>query len=135
MAVEIDVGRALCTLEALARDGCRGFTLGDGDWPLRGIVVQVQPGVVRAYQNWCPHAGHALNVVPHGFLSPDGALLRCHSHGAVFEKEGGLCISGPCRGKRLLPVPVEIQGNWVLLAPGVDPLALREEIENGNGER
>jgi nitrite reductase/ring-hydroxylating ferredoxin subunit len=129
MAAEIDTERVLCSLEVLARDGCRGFTIGEGDWPLRGVVVQVRPGVVRAYQNWCPHAGHALNVVPHGFLTPDGALLRCHSHGAAFEKEGGLCVSGPCRGKKLLDVPVELRDGWVMLAPGADPQALRERVE------
>ena len=48
MAAEIDTEQVLCSLEVLARDGCRGFTIGEGDWPLRGVVVQVRPGVVRA---------------------------------------------------------------------------------------
>jgi nitrite reductase/ring-hydroxylating ferredoxin subunit len=133
VTIEIDTARVLCSVAELARDGCRGFTLGDGDWPLRGLVVQVRPGVIRAYQNWCPHLGYALNFVPHGFLSRDGALLRCHSHGASFEKEDGLCIAGPCRGRRLLPVPIEEHAGWVLLAAGVDPQALRDQIERQRG--
>jgi nitrite reductase/ring-hydroxylating ferredoxin subunit len=129
LPVEIDTTRVLCSLDELARDGCRGFTVGEGDWPLRGVVVRPREGVVRAFQNWCPHAGHRLNLEPHRFLSPDGALLLCHSHGALFEKEDGLCIAGPCRGRRLKPVPVVVTAGWVMLAEGVDPEALSAEIE------
>lgn len=130
MQREIDMERVLCTLEQLERDGgTRGFTVGEGDWPLRGLVVKVRAGVIRAFQNWCPHAGHQLNVVPHGFQSRDGSLLLCHSHGALFEKEDGLCIAGPCRGQRLKPVPIEIDAGLVLLAAGADPASLRAEID------
>jgi len=127
---EIDLQRVLCTLEQLEREGgARGFTLGEGDWPLRGFVVRVRAGVIRAFQNWCPHAGHQLNVVPHGFQSRDGSLLLCHSHGALFEKEDGLCIAGPCRGQRLNPVPIEVDAGLVLLAAGVDLEALRKRTD------
>jgi len=125
---EIDTGRVLCRLEELAgHGGSCGFTLGEGDWPLRGFVVAVRPGVVRAYVNRCPHAGHALNLRPHRFLTPDGALIICASHGALFEREDGLCVAGPCAGRTLTPLPVELLDGYVLLAPGVDLAAAAHE--------
>lgn len=115
---EIDIARVVCRLDELNAAGCRGFTLGEGDWPLRGFVLRVGKEV-RAYQNWCPHAGHPLNVKPHQFLTPDGALIICASHGALFERNGGICIAGPCAGRSLKPLPVQIVGGYVLLDPGV----------------
>jgi nitrite reductase/ring-hydroxylating ferredoxin subunit len=110
----IDLERVLCTLRQLEAKGSVGFVLGDGDWPLRGFVVLVRPGVVRAYENWCPHAGHGLDLVPERFLSADGALIQCSSHGALFEKEDGLCIAGPCEGRALRSLRVELVDGFVL---------------------
>ena len=115
---EIDIARVVCRLDELNAASCRGFTLGEGDWPLRGFVLRVGKEV-RAYQNWCPHAGHPLNVKPHQFLTPDGALIICASHGALFERDGGICIAGPCAGRSLKSLPVQIVGAYVLLDPGV----------------
>jgi nitrite reductase/ring-hydroxylating ferredoxin subunit len=115
---ELDTERVLCAVAELGERGCRGFTLGEGDWPLRGFVLRVG-NAYRAYVNRCPHAGHALNFRPHQFLTPDGALIICGSHGALFERDGGLCIAGPCEGKALTSLPIEILGGYVLLAEGV----------------
>lgn len=123
---EVDVARVLCTLGELAVDGSRGFTLGSGDWPLRGFVVADAGGAPRAFVNWCPHAGHGLNLRPHRFLTPGGELIVCASHGALFERGAGLCVAGPCAGRRLRPVPIEVAGDLVLLAPGADPAALAD---------
>ncbi len=86
-------------------------------------TARVRTGVVRAFENWCPHAGHPLNLKPHAFLSPDGTLLLCHSHGALFEKEDGLCVAGPCAGRRLRAISIEVDAGLVLLAAGVEPRA------------
>jgi nitrite reductase/ring-hydroxylating ferredoxin subunit len=96
---------------------------------LRGVVVRLDAGGVRAYVNWCPHAGHPLNLRPHRFLTPDRALLVCSSHGALFERETGLCIAGPCAGKSLRAVPVEVLDGLVVLAAGVDPAAPEFEMQ------
>lgn len=121
---ELDVSRVLCTLAELDAQGSRGFTIGEGHWPLRGFVVRGSGGVPRAFVNVCPHAGHGLNLLPHRFLTPGGELIICASHGALFERETGLCVAGPCTGRRLRPVPIEVAGDSVLLAPDVDPAAL-----------
>lgn len=116
---EIDTARVLCSLVELEQTGSRGFSLGEGDWPLRGFIVRTATGIA-AYVNYCPHAGHPLNMRPDRFLTPDGSLILCGSHGALFARDNGLCIAGPCQGQRLTPIPVEQVSGWVLLAEGVD---------------
>ena len=102
-AVAIDLERVICRVEDLELHGARAFTLGGGDWPLRGFVVRCGQGVY-GYVNRCPHAGHPLNLLPGRFLSPDGALILCSSHGALFEKATGFCVAGPCAGRALAPL-------------------------------
>ena len=101
MAVELDLERVVCRLSEL-EGGARSFTLGGGDWPLRGFVVRIG-ATVRGYLNRCPHAGHPLDLLPQRFLTADGTLILCSSHGALFEKATGLCVAGPCAGRALTP--------------------------------
>lgn len=115
----IDLARVVCRVSELELHGARGFTIGEGDFPLRGFVVRVGDSV-RGYVNRCPHAGHPLDLLPQRFLTADGALIVCSSHGALFEKAGGLCLAGPCVGRSLTPVPIEIINGCVLIAEGVD---------------
>lgn len=116
---EIDTTRIICALSELEATGSRGFTVGEGDWPLRGFVVQASRGVA-AYVNHCPHAGHPLDMRPHRFLTSDRALILCGSHGALFTRDEGKCIAGPCPGTSLTPIPVEVVGGYVMIAADVD---------------
>ena len=120
---ELDLERVICRLADLEDCGSRGFTVGGGDWPLRGFVVR-SGKEVRAFVNRCPHAGHPLDLRPHRFLTPDRALILCSSHGALFEKDAGLCLAGPCSGERLRAVPLEVIGDFVLIAADADLAAL-----------
>ncbi len=101
-------GAAVCTLEELAASGSRGFSVGEGEWPLRGFVVALSDGGIRAYVNTCPHAGHPLDLLPHRFLTADRSLIVCSSHGALFEPADGRCVAGPCTGRALRALPVAI---------------------------
>jgi nitrite reductase/ring-hydroxylating ferredoxin subunit len=116
---DIDVERVVCRLTDLDEHPARAFTIGTGDWPLRGFVVRTGTEV-RGYVNRCPHAGHPLNLLPNRFLTPDGALILCSSHGAVFEKQTGYCVAGPCAGRSLRAVPLEVQAGFVMLADHVE---------------
>ena len=120
---ELDLERVICRLADLEEHGSRGFTLGGGDWPLRGFVVRCG-SEVRGYVNRCPHAGHPLDLRPHRFLTPDRALILCSSHGALFEKDAGRCLAGPCAGERLRPIPLQLMGDFVLIAADADLAAL-----------
>jgi len=120
MKGEIDVARVLCSMDELSANGCREFRIGAGDWPLRGFVVRVADGV-RAYVNRCAHLDYPLNYVPHEFLTPDRRLIVCYVHGAIFEKQSGYCVAGPCSGLSLAALPVRIEAGYVLLADDADP--------------
>ena len=115
MIREIDTARVLCSLAELEPTGSRGFSVGEGDWPLRGFIVRTATGIA-AYVNYCPHAGHPLNMRPNRFLTPDGNLILCGSHGALFARDNGLCIAGPCAGQSLEPVPLTISDGIVRIA-------------------
>lgn len=93
--------------------GCREFRVGDGDWPFKGFVVR-RGTEVFAYQNFCMHVGHPLNWQPDRFLTPDGNLIVCASHGALYEIDSGLCVAGPCPGKSLHRVDVEVRDGVIV---------------------
>jgi nitrite reductase/ring-hydroxylating ferredoxin subunit len=114
----VDLTRVVCALHELADPGARGFTLGNGEWPLRGFVVR-RGKLVRAYVNHCPHAGFPLNWQPHAFLAPEAPLILCSMHGALFEIETGRCVSGPCEGLGLRALPVRVDRGYVMLEEGV----------------
>ena len=101
---EVLVGR----LEELADPDCREFSIGEGDWPFRGFVVR-RGDEVYAYQNFCMHAGHPLNWQPDRFLTKDESAIICASHGALYDIESGDCFAGPCTGRSLRKVAVDIR--------------------------
>jgi nitrite reductase/ring-hydroxylating ferredoxin subunit len=125
---DLDVERVVCRLTDLDEHGARAFTIGTGNWPLRGFVVRAG-AEVRGYVNRCPHAGHPLNLLPNRFLTPDGALILCSSHGAVFEKQTGYCVAGPCAGRSLRAVPIEVQAGFVMLAADVEAGSLADPTD------
>ena len=105
---------AVARLADLGDPGAREFFVGEGDWPFRGFLVQVN-GRLRAYANVCPHKQHPLNLVDDEFLVPGQALLRCTSHYALFEPETGLCVFGPCVGRSLTGLECWVEEGAVLV--------------------
>lgn len=103
---------AVCRLEEIGDPGCREFKIGEGDWPFLGFVVR-QGDKVFAYQNFCAHVGHQLNWIPDGFLTRDRKAIVCASHGAEYEIDTGLCYRGPCLGKSLRKVQLEVRDGIV----------------------
>jgi nitrite reductase/ring-hydroxylating ferredoxin subunit len=127
-ARQIDVERVVCRFSELTDPEARGFTIGTGDWPLRGFIVRVG-AQLRGYVNHCPHAGHCLDLIPHHFLTQDGALILCRSHGALFDKLSGFCIAGPCAGQSLRTIALKLESGFVMLADEVDVGALMRSTE------
>jgi len=101
-------------LDEIDDPGCREFTIGSGDWPFKGFVVR-KGDAVHAYQNFCMHAGHPLNWKANAFLTGDRSQIICASHGAIYEIESGECVAGPCPGKRLRPVEVDVRNGEVVV--------------------
>lgn len=109
--------KVICQRADLDATGSFGFTLGDGDWPLRGFVVLGAGGAIRAWVNRCPHAGHRLELRPHDFMTVDRRFIMCRSHGALFDPDHGHCIAGPCPGRRLQQIAVQVCAETITIAP------------------
>lgn len=120
---EVDLERVICRVDDVEDHSARGFAIGGGDWPLKGVVTR-RGHEVHAFVNRCPHLGHPLNLQPHEFMTVDRTLVLCRSHGAAFEPTTGRCVMGPCAGASLTRVPVVVDAGYVLLAEGVDPATL-----------
>jgi nitrite reductase/ring-hydroxylating ferredoxin subunit len=106
--------RELCRISDIPVDGAKGFPGPDGAFT--GLVAVRKGDGVYLYENACPHIGTPLDWTPDRFLSADGRMLICATHGAQFEIDTGICISGPCRGDRLTPVDFSIQGGVIVVA-------------------
>ena len=97
----------LCLVSDIEDGEGRGFALGDG----RDIFVVREGGAVYGYVNACPHQGTPLDWTPDTFISDDTGQILCATHGAQFEIADGACVSGPCAGDRLTPVPLRVDGS------------------------
>ena len=115
----------VCQLGQLDDPGARSFEVGGGTWPFRGFVV-LRNGELRAYANICPHLSHPLDMLPDQFFAQEGRVLRCMSHGALFDPDSGLCIVGPCVGKSLLQLKCRVAEGQVYARA---PATLQEGIE------
>jgi nitrite reductase/ring-hydroxylating ferredoxin subunit len=114
MSSSAPVELTVCAFDELDDPDSREFRIGEGDWPFKGFIVR-KGEQVFAYQNHCMHVGHPLNWQPDRFLTEDGTQIICSSHGAIYEIENGLCVGGPCRGKALKPVEVEVRNGVVIV--------------------
>ncbi|MDX2218718.1 MAG: Rieske 2Fe-2S domain-containing protein [Burkholderiales bacterium] len=72
-------------------------------------------GRALAYVNSCPHRGTELDWQLGEFFDESGLYLICATHGAAFDPSSGHCVSGPCAGERLFPVPVREECGRVVI--------------------
>lgn len=87
-----------------------------GDAFGHGLCVVRKGEKVFAYMNRCPHTGGPMDWIEGRFLTQEGDLIMCSTHGARFRIEDGSCLAGPCAGQYLTSVPVEVSdGNIKLL--------------------
>jgi len=101
----------LCTVKDLPESGVQAFSvLGRSV-----LVVRHTPAHVSVFLNRCPHLGIPLQWKAERFLDPDGVFIQCATHGALFEKDSGLCIQGPCRGDSLWKLTHTLQGEEIHL--------------------
>ena len=78
--------------------------------PAQGFALRYE-GRVYAYLNRCAHLGVGLDWQEKEFFDHSGLYLVCATHGALYQPETGLCVSGPCVGKALVPLnATEIDG-------------------------
>ena len=101
-------GTVICPAEAVAPEETRGFVISDPHSTncLDLIIWHTQEGF-RGFVNRCPHLGLPLETFPDRFLNALGDALVCSAHGALFDATGH-CLAGPCAGKGLVPLELDV---------------------------
>lgn len=102
---------AICPMDSIAIGKAKAFDLAKLDEdgisrPFRIVIVRQTPTIYWGYANTCPHEGVWLNIGTGSFFDPTGKFLKCGKHGATFEIDTGICVSGPCEGAKLDSVAV-----------------------------
>lgn len=108
-------GTVLCQRDQLSDKAALGLSFGSGKDLLQIFLTSWQ-GQVYAYLNQCPHAFTPLNWQPDRFFNIDKTALLCATHGAEFRVDDGVCTIGPCRGKSLIPVAIDITPDNIVSA-------------------
>ena len=106
-------GVTLCPLETIADGAARNFVLQMRAGRFHGFVVR-SGETVHGYVDRCPHAGVPLAKTLDEYLTPDGRLIACSWHGALFAITSGRCVGGPCVGQSLAPWPVTVQDGRIV---------------------
>ncbi len=107
------IGAALLKLSDLAPGATATLRVAGADILLRALGG----GRVGAYVNRCPHMDTPLNSkTPKVMLTPAGDRFVCQRHGAEFDIETGMCVSGPCLGIPLDRVSVRVEDGVVKVA-------------------
>lgn len=88
--------------------------------PREVLVVRDASGTPRAYRNVCRHLPIPLDAASRSFLvhSERGPELLCATHGAHYRLSDGECVVGPCKGKALYAMELELVGDELFV---VDP--------------
>jgi nitrite reductase/ring-hydroxylating ferredoxin subunit len=97
----------LCHIDDLPEGGTRGFDV--PGQPYKIIVVRLGERV-HGWRDFCPHyaGGIGLAWKRDAYLNGARTHIACHAHGAWFEIDTGVCVQGPCIGKRLSRAPLTV---------------------------
>ena len=108
-------GVTLGPIDIIADGKARNFVLEMKAGRFHGFVVR-QGEAVHGYVDRCAHAALPLAQQLDEYLTPDGTLIQCSWHGALYRIEDGLCVGGPCAGARLQTWPVAVRDGMIVTA-------------------
>ena len=99
-------------------EGCsKKFTLAFNGKRVEGFVVNYR-GSFYAYLNRCCHIPMPMDWFENQFLSEDGRVIMCGTHGATYNPATGECVAGPCLGEYLERLSVQVMdGNILITSP------------------
>lgn len=83
-----------------------------GPAPYRSILLVLGPEGPRGFFNVCEHLPVPLDGGA-GEAPVLGGDWICRTHGARYELYSGYCHSGPCRGRSLVPLRLELEDGVV----------------------
>jgi nitrite reductase/ring-hydroxylating ferredoxin subunit len=105
--------RLRIALADIPNPGAKAFVLEEEDGrKTAGFIVRIGL-TLKAYVNSCPHTGAPLNWSENRFLDFTQTEILCTMHGARFIPETGHCRAGPCKGRRLAPISLNLNGELV----------------------
>lgn len=64
--------------------------------PREALVLIGSDGEPRAYLNRCRHLPVPIDGGSKQYLTRGGEYLLCGTHGALFRRDDGMCVAGPC---------------------------------------
>jgi nitrite reductase/ring-hydroxylating ferredoxin subunit len=108
-------GRIVARAAEMPPGGVKKFSIICQTYRVDGFLVN-DDGQFHAYVNRCRHMPTPLDFIRDQFVSEDGRYLMCYTHGALYERGTGLCISGPCKGESLYRLPVCVDQGEVLVS-------------------
>ena len=108
-------GSVLCRLDEIPDGGGHVLAFGDGDEPLRILLLR-SGDAVSAWHNRCPHFGMPLAVRDDLLIVKAHVSVKCNVHYARFRWHDGVCDDGECVGEGLAPIPVRCCGDAICLA-------------------
>ena len=112
----------ITAVETVPEDGTFLFTLRASDGADRGdtgtdereaILLRTEAGVV-CWLNYCQHFTDVRLDTGSGAPTRENEIV-CANHGAVFERESGLCTFGPCKGAYLNGIDVVVEEGKIYL--------------------
>ncbi|MBP7564420.1 MAG: Rieske 2Fe-2S domain-containing protein [Burkholderiaceae bacterium] len=98
----------MCASAALAEGD--GIAVNEG---ARTLLLVRKGGQVHAWVDRCPHLQISMRVGEQPFMLKDGSHVQCRQHFAVFRSDDGVCVRGPCEGRKLTRVAVREEGGQV----------------------
>jgi nitrite reductase/ring-hydroxylating ferredoxin subunit len=82
--------------------------LPDGTTARGAVLGRAGREGLAAYANVCRHLAIPLDLRDGNVMDSSGVDLLCHHHGAIFDAATGLCTFGPCAGRSLWRLGVEV---------------------------
>lgn len=99
----------LCLLSDIEDGNARGFD--PGEFGRDRIFVVRRGQGFSAWFNACPHRGYqgaSMAWRKDAYLNGSKDAIVCSGHGAWFDIESGVCLSGPCPGEGLKKADVRL---------------------------
>lgn len=84
----------------------------EGD-ELEAILLRTEDGIA-CWRNYCQHFTHIRLDKGSGAPTRNGEIV-CANHGAMFERESGLCTFGPCEGAYLNGIDLTVEDGEIYL--------------------
>jgi len=108
-------GTVLCKAAEVKEEGVIEFEFGESIKTMFRMFIYRNQNNYFAYINRCPHFSVPLNLDCGDLFTSDKAQFICSHHYATFNTTSGLCTDGPCKGRSLTSIPIQVKyGNIVV---------------------